>query len=96
MNQRGAVRAVSIVSGLAIFIGVLVLPSLTGLVGAADQGAECDLPEAISIKVPLRDGSKEEVPLPEPIVAGIGSGRSPRLWSSNHPCRRAALIVSRS
>ena len=73
MNQRGAVRAVSIVSGLAIFIGVLVLPSLTGLVGAADHGAECDLPEAISIKVPLRDGSKEEVPLPEPIFAGIYS-----------------------
>ena len=73
MNQRGAVRAVSIVSGLAIFIGVLVLPSLTGLVGAADHGAECDLPEAISINVSLRDGSSEEVPLSEPIVAGIYS-----------------------
>ena len=76
MNQRGAAKAASIAVGLVMLAGLLAVPSMTG---AADDGSECLLPEAISIDELLFNPKtnpprpKGEKALPRPIVAGTYS-----------------------
>ncbi len=79
MNQRGAVKAVSIASVFGMVIALLALPSFARFVGATDHGAECAAAGAISIDAPLLnpnvDPSRPDVTinLPQPIVAGTYS-----------------------
>ena len=76
MNQRGAVKAVSITSILGVVIALLFLPSFGGFVGAADDGSECGLPGAIAINAelwnPKKNASKPDktIDLALPIEAG--------------------------